>query len=298
LKENFEYRKWFDDFKAELLKKEGSPELRIENVWLSITLGASPPFSRADIEDIQNFFDPEKDVKKPLENGHISRYRSLFNILDMMFLEKGIQVEQGKGLMPYEILMRIDLRKREKQLRREFEFHLEQAFEKLKTPRDPGEWKPDISRSRKEILLQLEIWKMRKKKEGFSSIARKKKISKDLTKKHFYRAFELMQGRPYDSEFYKREVWLIEKSQLLRGCASCKDNPENGGECKELCPEMARVADQHKGYQRERTAANIEAIYATEGAKPRKRQAPSSLWDSQQKNGPVRIYRPKHNPTD
>jgi len=206
LKENFEYRKWFDDFKPELLKKEGSRELRIENVWFSLTTSSLPPFSRADIEGTQNFFDPEKDVKKPLENGHISQYGRLFGMLDVMFLEKGIQVEQEKRLMPYEILMRIDLRKRKKQLMREFDFHLGQAFEKLKTPHDPGEWKPDISRSREEILLQLEIWKMRRKKEGFSSIARKKKISKDLTKKHFYRAFELTQGRPYDSEFYKREV--------------------------------------------------------------------------------------------
>ena len=294
LKENYEYRKWFDDFKPELLKKEGSRELRIENVWLEMTLNPTPPLSRADIEDIQNFFDPKKDVKKPLENGHISQYRSLFNSLDIMFLEKGIQVEQGKGLMPYEISMKIDLRKRKKQIRDEFEFHLGQAFEKLKTPHDPGEWKPDISRSRKEILLQLEIWKMHKEM-SFREIEKKLKMNKDLLKKHFYRAWELTQRKPYDRDEYIKQS-ILKLDDLPYTCKNCPD--KKCVETGKLCPRMAAVADQDKVYQRERSTDNIEAIYASEGAKPRKRLAPLSLWDRQQKNGPVKIYRPKDNPTD
>ncbi len=277
LKENCEYQDWFKGFKDELLKKVGANDLRID--FFEATVKHIPPFSLEDLKKISDFLDPNKEESGEPPFG--------LSLLRTYYLEMGIRIEQRKDLMPYEISMKVDLRKRPKQLMREFEFRLDEAYEKLKTPDDPGEWKRDTSRKRKEIEIQLQIWKMHKEM-SFRKIAEKMKMNKDLVKKHFYRSFELIHHMPFDGDYYIERYIFKKIEDLPFTCKNCSD--KKCIDAGEICPMMEKFLKPRKDYQRERTVADIEAI------SPREKRNPP-FWDRQQKNGLVKIYRLK-NPTD
>ena len=75
---------------------------------------------------------------------------------------------------------------------------------------------------------------------GFSAIARKLRLTEDAAKKAFYRACELTQGKKYDPEMLKKEIWIVRKEELKKTCGNCPDRRE----CKIKCPEILAYVDQ------------------------------------------------------
>jgi hypothetical protein len=116
------------------------------------------------------------------------------------------------------------------------------------------DWDIDNSRFRDEAWEQLKIWDLRRKKEivrrrgsgsfftkrrTFGRISNELKLTEDLVKKRFYRAYEITQGLKYDIE-KNRELWIIRKSELGSECGTC----EIRDTCADPCPDVLRFRDQ------------------------------------------------------
>lgn len=178
-------------------------------------------------EDILILLNPETDFDKVSCPG-------LIEMLPLMFRTPGV-IEYGRAhglvsnsegeltyrryrpsidinLMPYERLLKIDLRKKKEQIITEFKDFIDTEILKqgqgLKLGLETAfEWSPDITRNRiKERWKQLGVWKMRKDVKNFSEIAFKTKVSEDTAKKQFYRAFELITGGKYNKDTWRTLV--------------------------------------------------------------------------------------------
>ena len=223
----------------------------------------------------------------------------------------------GLRLQPYERLLKIDFSKRKSELLRQFEAFID-TMEKMqqnyqgrdRKKRGYDAWAPDYSRQTDEIRTQIAIWKMRKERKSFAFIAEELKITEDLAKKHFYRAFELTQQKRYDKDLYKRNN-VIRISDLSKSCKNCLDNPEKGGKCKEICPDVMYYVKQDKISQKDRRFSDmgkkhdkepfnpdklaVESYYSSATSRQSsdlvygKHKAPISLFDEEQKPGPVKI---------
>lgn len=116
------------------------------------------------------------------------------------------------------------------------------------------DWNIDDSRERKESWDQIKVWDLRRKREivkrrgsgtiftiriTFRRISNMLRITEDLTKKRFYRAYEITQGRKYDIE-KSRELWIIRKGELARECGLC----EIRDTCTDPCPDALRFIEQ------------------------------------------------------
>jgi hypothetical protein len=173
----------------------------------------------------------------------------------------------------YERILKIDLRKNPAQLIEEFKEILkhERAYLMAGKKFEPlmeqvlgidndrisnrlFDWKINDTRQRKEAWEQLEIWDLRRRREQvkargsgtvfairrtFKRISNMMKLTEDLVKKRFYRAYELTQGRRYDVE-KNRELWIIRKSEPKRECGTC----EIRDTCTDPCPDALRFIEQ------------------------------------------------------
>ena len=116
------------------------------------------------------------------------------------------------------------------------------------------DWDIDNSRFRDEAWEQLKIWDLRRKKEiirergsgsifterrTFGRISNELKLTEDLVKKRFYRAYEVTQGLKYDIE-KNRELWIIRKSELENKCGTC----EIQDDCNDPCPDVLPFVEQ------------------------------------------------------
>lgn len=241
LKENFEYRTFFEkfiqsiddtnfSFPAYYFEKFGLPGVRF-------TVGA-PCYN-----DVIELLDPYKEVKldSKREDNILSKIFYFPSVMQVEFNTpyiKGIASRtfesiERKKTKPHERIFIADLRKKKKQLLREFSEFIDAAY-------NQADLKPDISRFRKEAWTHLEVWKLRKKRLSFSKIAGQLKLTEDNARKSFYRAYELTQGRKYDPEMLRRQVWLVRKKELQKTC----DNCPNRDTCTVLCPEILRFIDQ------------------------------------------------------
>ena len=134
---------------------------------------------------------------------------------------------------------------------KEFKNYLEGAFAYKKQAEDDqyySSWEQDLTRYREESWKHLEVWKLRRQKISFIDIGIKMKITEDTAKKSFYRACELTQGKAYDLQALRREVWLAHMEGLQKSCATCPDY----GPCDTLCPEMLQLVTQDEVYLQEK----------------------------------------------
>jgi hypothetical protein len=133
----------------------------------------------------------------------------------------------GRGIPPHKRIVVIDLQAKRGQVRDE----LTQLLDTL-----PFE----DSRYTREMKRHLEVWRGRRKRKTFSSIAEEMGISEDVAKKSFYRAYRLTQGAAYNPETLRRDLWLVRKTELKKTCETCPIRDD----CQVLCPDVLSYVDQ------------------------------------------------------
>ncbi|MEI6127537.1 MAG: hypothetical protein WCQ99_13405 [Pseudomonadota bacterium] len=114
-----------------------------------------------------------------------------------------------------------------------------------------------IPQSRFHYNNVFKIWDLRCLKKSFSDIAleverhdTKKAIEK--VRKQFYRAYELIYGKPYDKGTFSKD-----RITKRVGINICKDCP-TWANCSSLCPEALAYADQDKVTLREKLSGDRE----------------------------------------
>ena len=264
LKENFEYRAFFTEFKRWIAKNPDSevwPGLGFRRIFHLALYPGSPLYP-----DILKAVDPFEE-----HPPNIDHYMpNLFHDPGVTRIDPGsFSIVEGshralwhflrEGPKPWERLYAVDLRKPKAQIEGEFKAYLNQAFaEKADPDHRPcyDGWEANKARRRKEAWQHLEVWKLRKKKESFSNIARQLDISVDVAKKSFARAFELTQNMRYDADLYRREAWVITRQDLLKSCDTCSDRAT----CQELCPDILMLVDQDQVKRKEKLFENPDYI--------------------------------------
>jgi hypothetical protein len=295
LKENFEYLTFFEKFKEMnsesfilevrldsdesfddcleriwSLAKKGLPFLKdllspfgINASILEVLLALGMPFS-----EVLSLFDPKKDLTDVSSQHLLEHLPNLFYSPGMfqIVFEKDtaehfniIEYKSPQTILPklrpYERLIKVDLRKKKKDLEMEFKEFLEYAYKhkehadsiKRDEPHTNSPfldryrtWEMDKGRYRDEAWTQLEVWHLRKQRKLFAEIAKELTLTEDTAKKSFYRAYELTQGKPYDPEMLRKEIWIVRKSELQKICENCPDRDT----CTILCPEALAYVDQ------------------------------------------------------
>lgn len=232
-------------------------------VWdgfMSLAEGQAPhssgnlPWS-VPLEDLLDLLDPQKDIKEATPKA--------IELLPQLFYQSGVRrliraeklIEYGREkqndwtqLEPYERLLLVDLRKRKDQLLVEFEnliraelLNKKYTIDQLQPDPDGyGLWEAENRRKRKEAKKQLKVWKLRKQQIPFSQIAGQLKISEDLAKKQFYRAFELILGETYEKNIRKSIV----RKELER--VATDPNKKNIRERWEKLLKFEEIKQQHK----------------------------------------------------
>ena len=143
-------------------------------------------------------------------------------------------------LKPSERLLKVDLARPRGELLEEFKVFLDTVDLCRKSEDIPEDWKEnysawdqDKSRLRREAWQALEVWKLRREKKSFPEIAQKLEIGVSAAKQAFYRAFELIEGEPYQTEYFS-QYQTISKQDLKRTCEVC---PERAI-CTTPCPDV------------------------------------------------------------
>jgi hypothetical protein len=263
LKQNFEYRKFFEEFEAWVKQEEPR-------------FGTVPDFKKFGIRDFVPFpgyakYSETKDICDPKKDIRDLPQDIVADIIPRLFYQNAVSCIQMKGQpvttvfegyrlellqnvvaegsAPFERVYKVDLRKRKSQIMEELERYIDGAISKQEQSKDNYyAWKQDKSRYRKEAWNHLKVWKLRKDKKSFSEIAKTLSISLDVAKKSFYRAFELTQNKQYDPEALRRDVWLVQKSELRKTCETC----ELRHSCDTLCPDMLLFVNQDQISRREK----------------------------------------------
>ena len=108
------------------------------------------------------------------------------------------------------------------------------------------------------------------------------KFAKDAAKKKFYRAYELIYGKKYNSDEYERP--LIKKQYMKRYCNTCEQRPA----CKEPCPDVIGYVDQDsKNYQREMTGGNtIDTMAKLKKGRQKEDSTVSDMYEDPDMIGP------------
>lgn len=250
LKENFNYQKFYDTFRKDpysFLSIDPRPEHASSNRPTS----AMPRFIRSTVgndfqhycgafglnprseiilwligwplDDFVKLFDP--DCEDPqvqsldLENAlpfffDAAGIRSLLPAYDHQLTYQKDGASNSPPLHPYEHILLVDMRKRDTQLKAEFQKYLSSQRKihaggnrkgfTYKSDETYREWTPENDREKRAVWKQLEVWKLRKRSIGFKQISRQMGLTEDHTKKLFYRAFALIMGDSYRKEFWKQ----------------------------------------------------------------------------------------------
>jgi hypothetical protein len=139
------------------------------------------------------------------------------------------------------------------------------------TKQTPDKWKSSLM-----------IWDLRIFKNTYGDIAPIMGIAKDAAKKKFYRAYELIYGKKYNSDEYERP--LIKKQYMKRYCNTCEQRPA----CKEPCPDVIGYVDQDsKNYQREMTGGNtIDTMAKLKKGRQKEDSTVSDMYEDPDMIGP------------
>ena len=248
LKENFEYRIFYEKFINSMEDTNFSfPAYNFEKFGLP---GVRFIFGGPSHFDLLKFLDPLKDfdIDQKREELFLQKifYQNAVMQLevdsDLPFEGMGARTMHTlKKTKPYERFFAVDLRKKKKQIIREFEEFLNNSY-RWKKFLGIDTWELDNSRFRAEAWSHLKIWQLRRKKLSFSKIAMELKLTEDNAKKSFYRAYELTQGRKYNLDLSRKEIGRIKLNELQKTCGSCPDRNTCGN--FDLCPEILSYVDQ------------------------------------------------------
>jgi hypothetical protein len=153
--------------------------------------------------------------------------------------DSGVYQMRGQiKLKPSERLLKVDLSKPRKQIVKEFEYFLDvverwrERDKQIQVIKENyAKWNQDKSRNSEKTWQALEVWKLRREKTPFKDIARKLKMGEEAAKKAFYRAYELIEEKPYKKERMTKRA--IPKSELKRICDTCPDRST----CRVPCPD-------------------------------------------------------------
>ncbi len=77
---------------------------------------------------------------------------------------------------------------------------------------------------------------------NFRRVAAKLGTKEDTVRKAYYRAFEDIWGEKFDPQKHSKKT--LTKEQLSKTCDTCPENPNNGGNCDTLCPEVLAFVNQ------------------------------------------------------
>lgn len=262
LKENFEYRAFYEKFIQSIDELNFSiPAYDFEKFGLPgvvFTFGA--PWQ----DDVLALLDPyrEVDFDSKKEDNLLSK---IFYFPAVMqagpnarfegIASRSFESIKRNGLKPYERLFVVDLRKKKKQILRELGEHIDSAYRYA----DFYETEPkqDRSRFREESWRHLKVWKLRRKRLSFSKIAEELGLTEDNARKSFYRACELTQFRPYDPDLLRGEILLVKKNELNRTCSEC----DEFNSCTIYCPEILWYIDQdNRKHTKEKLFSDIEHL--------------------------------------
>ncbi|HOE79188.1 MAG TPA: hypothetical protein PLX58_04430 [Smithellaceae bacterium] len=159
-------------------------------------------------------------------------------------------------LKPSERLLKVDVSRKRGELLREFtlfldlvEAHRGSGDVPKSWMRNYTTWEPDTSRFRSEAWQALNVWRLRRQRKPYSEISRMLNINISAGKMAFQRAYELIEGKPYDAETFKRENLPVRISELQKSCIDCPDRHT----CTELCPDVMAYVQQDEVSQRELT---------------------------------------------
>ena len=96
-----------------------------------------------------------------------------------------------------------------------------------------GIFKPTKKEHLEKFPLYAQVWDLRKSpgRKSFQEIAKIMKRKPSTVKMMFYKAFELIFGKPYDPDFFKDYKSKIPKRSLEKCCDTCEERKT----CKEPC---------------------------------------------------------------
>lgn len=239
LKRNFEYQKFFSAF-LDCYKEHrkvhdgvwpGKDFAKFGLVCLRFFVG-HPQY-----REIIDLVNPQKDISACSNNLVADVLPRLFydHAVELIEVGKISHLEEGgtlsriwvvneRGLKPWERLYKVNLSKKKTQIMKEFEGYLERAY--LKNAED-STWSPNRKRNRDEAWVQLEVWDLwsdagRKPwQRTFRAISREVGRKESTVKSQWYRAYELINGEPYDPiSKYSTEEKRAEADQLCAQCPS------------------------------------------------------------------------------
>lgn len=188
--------------------------------------------------------------------------------------------DMPKTLKPWERVLIVDARARKEDLLGDFELFIDRNRHKHEHYKANEmysyvKWEPEKERETDKAWVQLDVWKRRRMGQSLFTIAQELKLSKnlsrskDLARYYIYRAYEISQGEKYDKNRFKKMVREeAKKRNPFKICSSCPD--KNTCQERETCPRFL----EYLGKKR-RFVLPPDHI---------------SLWDSEQKSGPVRRY--------
>ena len=161
-----------------------------------------------------------------------------------------------EALAPSERILKLDLSRKRGEIEAELKRYLD-AAEHYRASGDVPEawranyeqWEPDRSRFRTEAWQALEVYRMRRQRKTFLEIAKTLKIHGAAAKKAFRRAYELIEARRYEPEFFRREAQAVRLPELRKTCGACSLRET----CEELCPDVLGFVVQDEVIQRELT---------------------------------------------
>ncbi len=165
-----------------------------------------------------------------------------------------------EALKPSERILKIDLSRKRGELVEEFKRYLD-TVEYYRTSEDVPEawrknyeqWEPDRSRFRAEAWQALKVYRLRRNRKSYLEISRTLEIKVPAAKKAFRRAYELIENRPYDKAYFRREVQLVRLPELQKTCDTCPAREA----CEELCPDVLAYCQQDKIARRERCESEL-----------------------------------------
>jgi hypothetical protein len=144
-------------------------------------------------------------------------------------------------LKPSERLLLVDLSAKRADLMEHFKRFLDNVERLRKTESLPMSWEAnyakwdlDKTRFRHEAWQQLRVWGLRRQRKTYAEIAEETGLNLPAAKKAFARAFELIEGRKYDPELFKRDYREIASAELTKTCETCPLRDT----CPELCPDV------------------------------------------------------------
>ena len=95
--------------------------------------------------------------------------------------------------------------------------------------------------------LYKKVWDARRQRKNYHVIAKELGLKKDAVRKMYYRAYEIIYQKKFDTANYEKIE--IKKEYLKRVCETCPERET----CTELCPDVIDFVEQDTAYQRELT---------------------------------------------